>query len=503
MLRFQTRPAQEKPIRVFVHGVEKIGKTSFAAFVPKPVFLMSKGEDGLEVLISKGQLPDVPYLPVCQTWDDLLDHCATLVNEEHDRQWVVLDVCRGFERMLEEWVIREEFRGQGDAFHDFARGRKTSVPLWKDFLTGPLDALCRRGLNVLILAHSKTKNVRTPMGEDLLNYYPDSEECYWDETKKWVDQILHLTRRGLVDRKSLQKAKKFGDSEKYKNVEAAEARIVCTDQSIFYVAGGRLGLPDQVDIPTVDRPRYPWEGAEAGWAAISRAIASSREACLKAAEQWARDHAPKPLTKDEFAALLKRKGKDWGAALRAIDWNEKTTYLRDKTPFEKVDPAHITVYARWLESQPDAQVPAPAPPPPSNSPPPPAGPQSGPDEANEYDLDGDSGPDTDRETDGAEPEGPEPAEPPAEGTSPPPPAPGRAGEDIQRAILTLTHELELGWPAVRDKHAKALGLTARPDMHVSELTPQQALVLKGILEAEVRDRNSRKRPLRRPESAAV
>lgn len=293
-LAFQTRPDREKPSRLFVHGVEKIGKTSFAAFAPKPVFLMSKGEDGLEVLISKGQLPEMPYLPVCQTWEDLLEHCSALARERHDRKTVVLDVCRGFERMLEESVIHDRFRGNADAFHEYARGRKLSVPAWKDFLNGPLDALCRAGMSVVILSHSKTKPIKTPMGEDLLNYYPDSEECYWDETKKWVDQILHLTRLGLVDRDALAKAKRFGDSAKYKNVEAAEARVVCTDQSIFYVAGGRLGLPDQIAMPTVNRPRYPWEGAEAGWQALQGAMRTARTACLKAAGEWAAANAPKP-----------------------------------------------------------------------------------------------------------------------------------------------------------------------------------------------------------------
>lgn len=442
-LQFQTRPQREKPTRLFVHGVEKIGKSSFAAFAPNPVFLMSKGEDGLEVLISKGQLPETPYLPVCQTWEDLVDNCWTLAREKHDRKTAVLDVCRGFERMLEEFVIADRFRGSAHDFHDFARGRKFSVPAWKEFLNGPLDALVQRGMSVVILAHSKTKPVKTPMGEDLLNYYPDSEECYWDETKKWVDQILHLTRLGLVDRDALQRAKKFGDSAKYKNVEVAEQRVVCTDQSIFYVAGGRLGLPDQIPLPTVARPAYPWEGAEKGWAALQGAMKTSRQQCLKAAEQWAAARAPK------------------------ADAEGKAEGGQPASP------------------PPAVQAPAPpASPPAAASPPPPPA-------TDPYAVTRATGPEPD-ELDGTD----------AAGDVHPGGGKQQVGRQLAEEVLSLSHALGLTWNDVRDEFAEQLGITSAP---VFEQDAAAMLSLRTVLKQRVeeKEKRGRKKPAGEPAGAGA
>jgi hypothetical protein len=45
------------PNRYVVYAVEGFGKTSLAAHYPKPIFIQSRGETGLETLIDAGQLP--------------------------------------------------------------------------------------------------------------------------------------------------------------------------------------------------------------------------------------------------------------------------------------------------------------------------------------------------------------------------------------------------------------------------------------------------------------
>lgn len=60
------------------------------------------------------------------------------------------------------------------------------------------------------------------------------------------------------------------------------------------------------------------------------------------------------ITKEEFGAMLARKGKTWAGALAGWDAAKGTTYVADKSPFEKVNPEHIAGYFRWLQKQPDA-----------------------------------------------------------------------------------------------------------------------------------------------------
>lgn len=62
--------------------------------------------------------------------------------------------------------------------------------------------------------------------------------------------------------------------------------------------------------------------------------------------------------KVEFDALMKRKGWNWGGALRSIDRTNGTAYLERKSGFDAVDAAHLNSFAEWLKQRPDAAAPA-------------------------------------------------------------------------------------------------------------------------------------------------
>jgi hypothetical protein len=48
------------PNRYAFHAAPGFGKTSILAFSNAPIFLMTRGEDGLKSLIASGQLPETP-----------------------------------------------------------------------------------------------------------------------------------------------------------------------------------------------------------------------------------------------------------------------------------------------------------------------------------------------------------------------------------------------------------------------------------------------------------
>ena len=77
-----TRAAPKKPDRIFLYGTEGVGKTTFAAGAPKPIFVAA--EDGL------GDL-DVDVFPTHRGPRDVLDAIETLTVEECDFETVVID----------------------------------------------------------------------------------------------------------------------------------------------------------------------------------------------------------------------------------------------------------------------------------------------------------------------------------------------------------------------------------------------------------------------------
>ena len=60
------------PSRGVVYGPEGTGKTSLGCAAPRPVFLMTRGETGLETLIDAGRVPETAHFPEIESWPDLL-----------------------------------------------------------------------------------------------------------------------------------------------------------------------------------------------------------------------------------------------------------------------------------------------------------------------------------------------------------------------------------------------------------------------------------------------
>ena len=58
--------------RILIHGVAGVGKTTFAAGAPKPVFIQT--EDGLGTL-------EVPHFPLARTFDEVMEALAALYTE--------------------------------------------------------------------------------------------------------------------------------------------------------------------------------------------------------------------------------------------------------------------------------------------------------------------------------------------------------------------------------------------------------------------------------------
>ncbi len=182
----------------------------------------------------------------------------------------------------------------------------------------------------------------------------------------------------------------------------------------------------------------------------------------------------KPLTKDEFKALLVRKGKTWGTALAGIDHAKKTTYVADKAAFEVVGAEHIAAYVAWLQTQPDAPQPT------TPEQPAPA----------------------------AKPEGEhraDPTPPPATKPAPANPSTSEPSDGVVKingnhiaGLVKLMHEVGVNWAQIRDgvekgeRIADAAALPKMPvNFNINQLSAAEGLRLFTALEAEVAKKRER------------
>lgn len=219
------------PDRVVLYGPPGWGKTSFAARLPQPVFLMSPGEDRLPQLIAEGLVGPTAHFPdVAQSWADVETAARELLTQPHDYQTFVLDTGNGAERLAQEEVCSADFGGDwGDTgFASFGKGEKvTANRLWAPFLV-LLDRLrAERRMRVVVLCHAGVRAVKDPMGTDYEKVEPSLSKAAWQFTSRWADMILcgafELQVRKDDPKNKLAKAKGHGGRVRLLHTQAAAA----------------------------------------------------------------------------------------------------------------------------------------------------------------------------------------------------------------------------------------------------------------------------------------
>lgn len=256
-----TATGQKLPNRVVLHGVEGVGKTTFAGHAPAPIFLMARGETGLETLIDSGRLKETPHFPELMDWQTTLTTLEALRGQDHKYKTVVLDTLNGFERLCHEHVCESLFNGDwGEkGFASYQRGYEVALPEWRLFLT-LLDRIREeRKCSILCLAHTKVATFKNPEGADYDRYTVDLHHKTWGLTHKWADMVLFATFHTETVEKKGERTKGIGGQQ----------RVMYTERHAAWDAKNRHGLPEEID--------FGRSGAEA-WTNFIAAVQSGKEA---------------------------------------------------------------------------------------------------------------------------------------------------------------------------------------------------------------------------------
>ena len=239
-----TAVPKKTPPRIVIHGVGGVGKTSFAAQFPNPIFLQSPGETGLETLISTGQLKPVGRVEkAIVEWTEVLDWIDELFTGDHKYKTLVLDTAPGFCRLLHDHVCKTEYNGNWGpkGFMNYNCGYRECTPIWQQFLF-TLDKLrLKRGMTIVLLMHSDIKNFKNPQGADYDRFTPDMQKDDWNKTFAWCDMCLFFnfiieTEKAATNAKSIV-------------TSGSERAFFIENAGAYDAKGGRHGLPPLIELP--------------------------------------------------------------------------------------------------------------------------------------------------------------------------------------------------------------------------------------------------------------
>lgn len=142
------------PVRLCVYGPAGVGKSSFAAAAPSPLFFDFEGRTN--------HLDVARVRP--QSWDEVLGYLRELYNAPGEFKTIVFDTLDHMEQLIHKYVCG---KNGWETIEDpgFGKGYMPALLEWGRFL-GACEALQSKGLNTILLAHSQLSTVKNPAGDD-------------------------------------------------------------------------------------------------------------------------------------------------------------------------------------------------------------------------------------------------------------------------------------------------------------------------------------------------
>lgn len=214
------------PIRVLLYGPEGIGKTTFAAGAPNPVFIGA--EDGFGLL-------DVARFPEPKSWDEVISDVVSLRVENHDYKTLVLDTIDWLEPLCYDYVCKVGGKASIEDF-PYGKGYVSALEQWRA-LVAEIERLRKaKGMNIIALAHAKVSTFANPVGENFNHYTLKCNEKTAGLFREYCDCVLFANLRVEVEKKKAVGAE----------------RVIYTSRGAAFEAKNRFDLPEVLPLSWED-----------------------------------------------------------------------------------------------------------------------------------------------------------------------------------------------------------------------------------------------------------
>ena len=181
------RGRASKPPRILCYGVEGIGKSTFGAQAPKPIFIQT--EDGLDEI-------NCDRFPLAATYDDVVSALGELRDEKHDYETVVIDSLDWLERLVwDKLCLQHGVTSIEKVDGGYARGYTHALTCWREVIDHFNEIRNTRGMIVLLIAHSKVERFEDPESSPYDRYSPRLHKHAKALVSEWCDAVLFATRK--------------------------------------------------------------------------------------------------------------------------------------------------------------------------------------------------------------------------------------------------------------------------------------------------------------------
>lgn len=227
-----TSGVQSRPYYLLMHGLPGIGKSSFAAEAPKPIFLCAeKGTNHLDV--SRLEL---------SSFSDFKAALKELSETAHDFKTVVIDTVDHVEPLIFKEVCKDKGKTSIEDI-GYAKGYIFALDYWQQLIQALESLRDDKGMNVILLAHTEVKTFNDPqLTEGYDRYQVKLHHKAASLIIDRVEDVLFANYKAFLHKSDGGKSKALGDG----------SRIIYTEHRPSFVAKNRHDLPFELPLSWAD-----------------------------------------------------------------------------------------------------------------------------------------------------------------------------------------------------------------------------------------------------------
>lgn len=227
---------KQRPRIVTLYGVPGIGKSTWAANAPDPVFIQT--EAGLDDIGAN-------RFPLCGAMSHVME-CIEALKGEHSYKTVVLDSLSALEPMVWKYVCQKGAKSNIEDF-GYGKGYILALDAWREVVSG-LNDLHERGMSVIVIGHSKITRFNDPEGDAYDFYDLDINKHASSAVFRWSDEVLFANYKVLKS--------STGEGLKKRVIAIDSDRVLHTLESPAFKAKNRLGMPAEIPFEYSEYAKY-------------------------------------------------------------------------------------------------------------------------------------------------------------------------------------------------------------------------------------------------------
>ena len=222
-----TKGKTAQALKVVVYGSEGIGKTTFSADAPDPLFIDTEG--------STAHM-DVRRIEKPESWDDLVAIVKEVAQTPDICKTLVLDTADWAEQLCVAYVCQKYNQSSIESF-GYGRGY---VYLAEEFarLLSAFDEVIAAGIHVIITAHAKMRKFEQPDEQGAYDRWEMKLSKHVSPLlKEWCDMLLFLNFRNYAATTESNAKKAQGGK-----------RVIYTTHHPCWDAKNRQDLPEEMSL---------------------------------------------------------------------------------------------------------------------------------------------------------------------------------------------------------------------------------------------------------------